>query len=173
MKQEIFGSVRLCTLMTYALSQECPDIYKKLADKYNLKSEYDECKILEQEVTDLGISDNFVVNSECYFNDKLKDTLISLVENFPHYLGVSDSRTWAEHHGYIFSDDVTDIIKYDHDLKLLMEKHFPNKAILLDGYHDNHKYNQPIYIIGLTNEEYESLKNKDLKHLIEFAESLF
>ena len=173
MKQEIFGLARFCPIRLNDLKKEQPNIYNTLVTKYNIKPENSTYTIVEKEITDLGISDNYIINSECHFNlNKLKEILISLIGIFPYYLGVSDSRTW-ENYGYIFSNYVTDIIKYDHDLKLLMEKHSPNKAILLDGYHDNHKYNQPICIIGLTNKEYESLKNEDLKHLTEFAESLF
>lgn len=104
--------------------------------------------------------------------DELAYTLTELIGKFPHYLVIACGCNWNGGNGYMFTDEITKTCKRSYDISLDLLEEGKNAIKCRESSHDV-PMGGNTYIIGLTEEEFELLEEKDLDELIKVAEARF
>lgn len=104
--------------------------------------------------------------------EELNYILTDKIGRLPHYLVVACGCRWDGASGYMFTDEITKTCERSYDISLDLVEEGRN-AIKCREYSHDVPMGGTTYIIGLTEEEFELLEEKELDNLIEIAEARF
>lgn len=104
--------------------------------------------------------------------EELNYILTDKIGRLPHYLVVARGCRWNGASGYMFTDEITKTCERSYDVSLDLVEEGKNAIKCRESSHDV-PMGGTTYIIGLTEEEFELLEEKELDKLIEIAEARF
>ena len=104
--------------------------------------------------------------------EELNYILTDKIGRLPHYLVIACSCRWNGASGYMFTDEITKTCERSYDISLDLVEEGKNAIKCRESSHDV-PMGGTTYIIGLTEEEFELLEEKELYKLIEIAEARF
>lgn len=93
---------------------------------------------------------------------------------YDHYLVVLFGATWNGASGYRFFDKYDECFYRDYDASMYVTgASVKGKCLTLREHHHDVPMGHRSIIIGLTENEYQKLENKDVQEIIEYAENMF
>ena len=104
--------------------------------------------------------------------EELNYILTDKIGRLPHYLVIACSCRWNGASGYMFTDEIAKTCERSYDVSLDLVEEGRNAIKCRESSHDV-PMGGTTYIIGLTEEEFELLEEKELDKLIEIAEARF
>ena len=110
--------------------------------------------------------------SEDLDEDELEELLYDMIGKFPHYLVFAQHCTWNGASGYMFCEDIKKTVYRTYDASIYYEEEKPGCLKCTESSHDV-PGGQPTYIIGLSEKEYNKLKNSTFEDVEKFALSKF
>ncbi len=128
-----------------------------------------------QEIEDLGLEAYANYESSWIDGDELRLALTnSLGNECPYYLVFASGCTWDGKSGYTFCDDIVDTVARNYEISLYIDDPKPQNNIIkcTEASHDV-PTGSTTYILGLTNEEYNLLKEYNFKQIEEYVEDRF
>ena len=102
----------------------------------------------------------------------LESLLDEIVGRYPHYLVIALGGKWNRASGYMFTNEITKTCERSYAISLDLVEEGKNAIKCRESSHDV-PMGGTTYIIGLTEEEFELLEEKELDKLIEIAEARF
>jgi len=126
-----------------------------------------------EEIRNADISEDAIDWESGEFDeDELNYILTDKIGKFPHYLVIACGCKYNGASGYMFTDEITKTCERSYDISLDLQEEGRNAIKCRESSHDV-PMGGKTYIIGLTEEEFELLEEKELDKLIEIAESRF
>ena len=104
--------------------------------------------------------------------EELNYILTDKIGRLPHYLVIACGCRWNGASGYMFTDEITKTCERSYDISLDLVEEGRNAIKCRESSHDV-PMGGTTYIIGLTEEEFELLEDKELDKLIEITEARF
>jgi len=104
--------------------------------------------------------------------EELNYILTDKIGRLPHYLVIACGCRWNGASGYMFTDEITKTCERSYDISLDLLEEGRNAIKCRESSHDV-PMGGTTYIIGLTEEEFELLEDKELDKLIEITEARF
>ena len=102
----------------------------------------------------------------------LESLLDEIVGRYPHYLVIALGGKWNRASGYMFTNEITKTCERSYAISLDLVEEGRNAIKCRESSHDV-PMGGTTYIIGLTEEEFELLEEKELDKLIKIAEARF
>ena len=102
----------------------------------------------------------------------LESLLEEIIGKYPHYLVIALGCKWNGASGYKFCDDILKTCERSYEISLTFEEEGKDAVKCRESSHDV-PMGGTTYIVGLTEEEFELLEEKELDKLIEIAEARF
>ena len=104
--------------------------------------------------------------------EELNYILTDKIGRLPHYLVIACGCRWNGASGYMFTDEIAKTCERSYDVSLDLVEEGRNAIKCRESSHDV-PMGGTTYIIGLTEEEFELLEEKELDKLIKIAEARF
>lgn len=99
---------------------------------------------------------------------QLEDTLHQLIGNFPYYLVFAKNVRWDGASGYTLCNNILDTIRRNYDITIKYIKDVKNGIECTEYSHDV-PTGSSTYIIGINEDEYETLSNADFYEVCIFV----
>ena len=162
----ILGS---CTFYDVNLLKIPADIREKLDKEFDFDADSSEVRLSEETIDKYNIPSETVDYDSCDFDeDELEYTLEDLIGNHPNYLVFASGCRWNGASGYTFCDNITDTVKRNYEISLRLVEQFKNGIECIESSHDV-PTGSHTYIIGITDEERDSLEDADFSEIEEFV----
>ena len=100
------------------------------------------------------------------------DLLESWVGQHPHYLTFASGCTWNGASGYGFSSKILDTVRRPYEITLIYKDHIDGRALICRESSHDVPMGSTTYIIGLTDEEYETLEDSNFEAVEAFVKGI-
>lgn len=112
-------------------------------------------------------------NSAEFDNDELEELLISYLGNHPHYLVFASGCRWNGASGYKFCENIIDTVARNYDVTLDLQEYIDDRAIKCREASHDVPMGSTTIIVGISEEEYDDLSEKEFKDVEDFAMNIF
>ena len=147
-----------------AIDTELPDSEKIEPDWLNMTA---------HDIDRYGIDSSAVDwDSGEFIEEELEWLLESYLNSHPHYLVFASGCRWNGASGYTFCENITDTVKRNYEISLVLEEQGESSIKCIESSHDVPTGSTTI-IVGLTEEEYERLEDAEFSEVEKFAMSKF
>lgn len=167
----MLGIIGSCTTYNINLSKLSDEIKELIYLEYDNR-DIEMATLSVNQIRKFNIPSNAIdYNSEEKSEEDLDAMMLNLVGNYNHYLLINERLTHNGFNGHTFISNRVDILDMFQELYIQSEL-IPNKVILgkVDFYEDY--FNQPITIIGLSDKEYNNIKEMDYFAIKEFSDNI-
>lgn len=167
----MLGIIGSCTTYNVNLSKLSDEIKEHIYLEYDNR-DIEMATLSVNQIKKFNIPSSAIdYNSEEIFEDDLDAMVLNLVGNYNHYLLINERLTHNGLNGHTFISNRVELLDMFKEIYIQSEV-VPNKAIIgkVDFYEDY--INQPIIIIGLSDLEYDNIKEMDYFAIKEFSDTI-
>lgn len=168
-----FRILDACTLYGVNLLKVSEEIRNEVSTEFNLDADQTVLSMSLVDINNYKIPEEAIDYDSGDFDECMLESLLDeIVGKYPHYVVIALCCKWNGASGYKFCNNVIDTVARNYDISLSVEKEGNGAIKRLESSHDV-PAGSTTYIVGLTEEEFELLEEKELDKLIEIAEARF